>query len=75
MADLYSLGCLLFECLTGEAPFVRDSELAVLWAHLQEEPPRASVRNRVLPEAVDAVVARALAKRPEERYASCCELV
>jgi DNA-binding beta-propeller fold protein YncE len=74
-ADLYSLGCLLFECLTGEPPFVRDSELAVLWAHLQEEPPRASVRNRVLPEAVDAVVARALAKKPEERYASCGELV
>ena len=60
-ADLYSLGCLLYECLTGEAPFRRDSELAVLWAHAQEEPPKASVRNPAPPKAIDAVVARAQA--------------
>ena len=40
-ADLYSLGCVLYECLAGETPFRRDSDLAVLWAHLQEEPPRS----------------------------------
>ena len=48
-ADIYSLGCLLFECLTGEAPFAGDSRLAVAWAHLEEEPPSASERNPQLP--------------------------
>jgi hypothetical protein len=70
-ADVYSLGCLLFECLTGEAPFTRDSRLALAWAHLEEEPPRASARNADLPAAVDGVLARALAKEPAQRYASC----
>jgi serine/threonine-protein kinase len=74
-ADLYSLGCLLYECLTGERPFPRDSELAVLWAHAQEEPPKASVRNPALPQAIDAVVACAMAKEPDERYATGAELV
>lgn len=74
-ADLYALGCLLYECLTGEVPFSLDSELAVLWAHVQEEAPKASERNPALPEAIDAVVAKALAKEPDERYASCVELV
>jgi serine/threonine-protein kinase len=70
-ADVYSLGCLLFECLTGEAPFTRDSRLALAWAHLEEEPPRASARKADLPTAVDGVLAKALAKAPADRYASC----
>ena len=74
-ADLYSLACLLYECLTGEVPFARDSELAVLWAHVQQEPPRPSERNPALPNAMDAVIAKALAKAPDVRYASCAELV
>jgi streptogramin lyase/tRNA A-37 threonylcarbamoyl transferase component Bud32 len=74
-ADLYSLGCLLFECLTGTAPFGRSSDFAVLFAHLEEAPPAATTRNPVLPEAVDAVLGRALAKEPEERYGTCCELI
>jgi YVTN family beta-propeller protein len=74
-ADVYSLGCLLYECLTGEVPFARDSELAVLWAHLEEQPPRPSERNPALPKAIDAVLAKALAKEPGERYATCSELV
>ena len=74
-ADLYSLGCLLYECLTGEVPFPRDTELAVLWAHLHEPPPRPSERNPALSRAVDTVLAKAMAKSPDERHASCAELV
>jgi hypothetical protein len=74
-ADVYSLGCVLYECLTGEPVFPRDSRLAVAWAHLEEEPPRASKRRAGLPEAVDAVLGRALAKDPEQRFATCGALV
>src|SRR5215472_5438739 len=74
-ADVYSLGCVLYECLTGEPVFPRDSRLAVAWAHLEEEPPRASKRRAGLPEAVDAVLGRALAKDPEKRFATCGALV
>jgi streptogramin lyase len=74
-ADVYSLGCLLFECLTGEVPFVRDSEIAVVFAHLEEPPPRPSERASHVPPELDAVIARALAKQPEARQASCAELV
>ena len=74
-ADVYSLGCLLYECLTGEVPFPRDSELASLFAHLHDLPPKPSACNSALPTAIDSVVARALAKDPEERYGSCGGLV
>src|SRR5262245_11735907 len=74
-ADLYSLGCLLFECLTGEVPFRRDAEVTVIYAHLQEKPPAASSRRPTLPWELDGVLARAMAKKPGERYASCRELV
>ena len=67
-ADVYSLGCVLFECLTGEAPFVGGSRLAVAWAHLEEEPPSASERHADLPAAIDAVLRGAMAKSPDERY-------
>ncbi len=74
-ADVYALGCVLFECLTGEVPFRRDSDLAVLWAHVQDPPPSAQERRPALSAAIDAVIAKAMAKDPEERYASCAELV
>ena len=74
-ADVYSLGCLAFECLTGEVPFVRDSDIAVVFAHLEEPPPRPSERVSELPHELDTVIARALAKEPEARQASCGELV
>jgi streptogramin lyase len=73
-ADVYSLACLLYECLTGEAVFPRSSRLAVAWAHLEEEPPRPSRRRPELPEAIDAVIARGMAKDPDERYPTCGEL-
>jgi streptogramin lyase len=70
-ADVYSLGCLLYECLTGERVFPRRSRLAEAWAHLEEEPPRASEKRPDLPEAIDAVISRALLKEPELRYPTC----
>ena len=73
--DIYSLGCVLYECLTGEPVFVRSSRLAVAWAHLEDEPPRTSERRPELPSTIDAVVGRALAKEPERRYPSCGALV
>jgi serine/threonine-protein kinase len=73
--DVYSLGCLLFECLTGSPPFAGDSRLAVAWAHLEEEPPSPSKRRPGLPEELDRVMSRALAKEPEERFPSAGELV
>jgi predicted Ser/Thr protein kinase len=70
-ADQYALGCLVFELLTGTLPFTPASDVAVVFAHLQEPPPRATSRNADLPAAVDAVLQRALAKDPGERYDSC----
>jgi serine/threonine protein kinase len=74
-ADVYSLGCLLYECLTGEAPFGRASEFEALFAHLDETPPSASARRPELPEAIDPVLARAMAKDPKHRYETCGAVV
>jgi YVTN family beta-propeller protein len=74
-ADLYALGCVLFECVTGEVPFPRDSEAAAIYAHLEDEPPRASERRPGLPRALDDVISRALAKDPKSRWQSGAELV
>jgi streptogramin lyase len=74
-ADVYALGCLLFETLTGTLPFMGASDVAVVYAHLEERPPRASERNPELPAALDDVLARAMAKEPGDRYPTCGELV
>ena len=74
-ADVYSLGCVLFECLTGEQPFVRDTPVAVLHAHVSDLPPSASERRAELPMDVDGVLAHALAKNPKDRYETCAELI
>src|SRR3954452_17550164 len=69
--DLYSLGCLLYHCLVGEVPYPRDSDVAVIYAHLSEEPPKPSAMRRDLPEGLDAVIAKALEKSPDRRFATC----
>jgi serine/threonine-protein kinase len=74
-ADIYSLGAIVHECLTGQVPFPRNLEVAVLWAHVHEPPPHPSELNKELPSQVDAVVSRALAKEPKERYGTARDLV
>ena len=74
-ADVYSLGCVLYECLAAERPFARDSEVATLWAHVNEPPPALAVTHAELGSEIDAVMTRALAKAPADRHGSCGELV
>jgi serine/threonine-protein kinase len=69
-ADTYSLGCVVFECLAGRPPFADREGMRVLWAHLQDAPPDLRALLPDLPGGVADVVARALAKQPEERPAS-----
>jgi CHASE2 domain-containing sensor protein/predicted Ser/Thr protein kinase len=72
-ADIYALGCMCFELLTGRVPFVRDSELATMFAHASSPVPKARELRPELPESIEAVIARAMAKRPQDRYASAGE--
>ena len=73
--DQYALACVLFECLTGQLPFARDEEISVMWAHLQDEPPSVTALRPGLPAAIDAVIARALAKDPRQRYETCTAMI
>ena len=72
-ADQYALACVAFQLLTGATPFERDQGMAVLLAHLSQPPPSLGSRRPGLPGAADQVLARALAKAPEDRYGSCRE--
>ncbi|WP_067826962.1 serine/threonine-protein kinase [Nocardia inohanensis] len=72
-ADIYSLGCVLHECLTGTKPFPADNMSVLIRAHLSDPPPRPSTQLAGIPTALDSVVARALAKDPNARFLTAGE--
>jgi serine/threonine protein kinase len=73
-ADVYSLGCVLYECLTGERPYARDSEVATLYGHLEDPPPQVTEKRSDLRSGIDTVIERSMAKRPDDRYDTAGEL-
>jgi class 3 adenylate cyclase/ABC-type oligopeptide transport system substrate-binding subunit/streptogramin lyase len=74
-ADVYALACVLFEVLAGRPPFERDTDLAVVFAHLKQPPPSLSALRPELPPALDDVIARGMAKNPDERPRSAAQLI
>jgi serine/threonine-protein kinase len=73
--DLYALGCVVYECLSGRPPHHKDSDIAVLFAHVKEDPAPLSSLVDDLPESVDDVISKALAKDVDDRYSSCREFI
>jgi len=73
-SDVYSLGCVLYEILTGEPPFVGDTPVAVAYQHVREDPVPPSVRHPGISPELDAVVLKSLAKNPDNRYQTAAEM-
>jgi serine/threonine protein kinase len=73
-ADIYSLGCVLYEMLTGEVAYPKDGDIAKLWAHISNPPPQPSATRSDLVPAFDDVVAKATSKDPADRYATAGEM-
>ncbi len=73
--DVYSLGCVLYHCLTGRLPYPRDGDVAIIYAHLSEPPPRPSRTRPELPTGLDPVIAKALDKAPDRRFGTCGDLM
>lgn len=73
-SDVYSLGCVLFELLTGEPPFTGDSPVAVAYQHVREDPPTPSSVLAGVPPELDSVVLKAMSKNPANRYQSASEM-
>ena len=73
-SDIYSLGCVLFEAVTGKVPYERSTSISKIHAHMTEPVPSARAIVPEVPEQLDAIIATAMAKRPEDRYQSAAEL-
>ena len=73
--DIYALGTVLYECLSGVVPFPKDSDVAVMYAHLADPPPQITQERPELPPELDAVISCAMAKNPEERYSSAMRMM
>ena len=73
-SDVYSLGCVLYEILTGEPPFLGDTPVAVAYQHVREDPVPPSKRHSGICPELDAVVLKALAKNPDNRYQTAAEM-
>ncbi|MBW4719497.1 Stk1 family PASTA domain-containing Ser/Thr kinase [Saccharothrix obliqua] len=73
-SDVYASGCVLFELLTGEPPFTGDSPVAVAYQHVREDPKPPSTLNPKVTPALDAIVLKAMAKGPANRYQSAAEM-
>jgi eukaryotic-like serine/threonine-protein kinase len=73
-SDVYSTGCLLYELLTGQPPFTGDSPVAVAYQHVREDPTPPSYVNPDVPRMLDAIVLKAMAKNPANRYQSGAEM-
>ncbi|MEA2447377.1 MAG: hypothetical protein QOK47_1014, partial [Actinomycetota bacterium] len=74
-SDIYAFGCVLYECLTGQVPFVKETDVAVMYAHMMDPRPLVSEARSGLPVAVDAVLEKAMARDPAERHSTATELV
>ncbi|MDV7199045.1 Stk1 family PASTA domain-containing Ser/Thr kinase [Rhodococcus kroppenstedtii] len=73
-SDVYSLGCVLFEILTGEPPFTGDSPVAVAYQHVREDPRLPSSVNKEVPGALDSIILKAMSKNPANRYQSAADM-
>ena len=73
-ADVYSLGCVVFECLSGIQPYRRDTEMATLYAHATAPPPSLVATRPELPPGIDQVIATAMAKEPDQRFPAAGDL-
>ena len=74
-ADVYALGCVAYEALTGKVPFERDNEVSAVWAHIHEDPPMLTDARPDLPGGLNDVVFKAMAKHPDDRFLTCGEFV
>ncbi len=73
-ADLYAAGVVLFECVTGRVPFEAETTWALIAKHLEEQPPDPRTMNTEVPEGLAAVIVKAMAKEPSQRYATASEM-